>query len=78
MLDSLKKITLTFKSLQYLLIIDEICSGIKPSLAIKILIFSTFRKTKIFSFSKSCQDNFDVSCFKIIDNATSFCQLKIK
>ena len=27
---------------------------------------------------QKCQDNCDVSCFKIIDNATSFYQLKIK
>ena len=39
------------------------------------------KKSHIFkhlSFSKNCQDNCDVSCFKIIDNATSFFQLKIK
>ena len=28
--------------------------------------------------SKNCQDNCNVSCFKIIDSATSYCQLKIK
>ena len=33
---------------------------------------------KHLSFSKNCHDNCDVSCFKIIDNATSFYQLKIK
>ena len=33
---------------------------------------------KHLSFSKNCYDNCDVSCFKIIDNATSFYQLKIK
>ena len=33
---------------------------------------------KHLSFSKNCLDNCDVSCFKIIDNATSFYQLKIK
>ena len=33
---------------------------------------------KHLSFSKHCQDNCDVSCFKIIDNATSYYQLKIK
>ena len=29
-------------------------------------------------FFQKCQDNCDVSCFKIIDNATFFYQLKIK
>ena len=33
---------------------------------------------KHLSFSKTSQDNCDVSCFKIIDNATSFYQLKIE
>ena len=33
---------------------------------------------KHLGFSKNCQDNCDVSCFKIIDNATSFYELKIK
>ena len=33
---------------------------------------------KHLSFSKNCHDHCDVSCFKIIDNATSFYQLKIK
>ena len=37
----------------------------------KVLIYTC-------SFSKNCHDNCDVSCFKIIDNATSFHQLKIK
>ena len=27
---------------------------------------------KHLSFSKNCHDNCDVSCFKVIDNATSF------
>ena len=39
------------------------------------------KNTHIFknrSFSKNSQENFDVSCFKIIDNATSFYLLKIK
>ena len=27
---------------------------------------------KHLTFSKNCQDNCDISCFKIIDNATSF------
>ena len=33
---------------------------------------------KHLSFSKNCHDNCDVSCFKIIDNATSFYRLKIQ
>ena len=43
------------------------------------IIVTIFRKTKMLdAFSKNCHDNCDVSCFKIIDNATSFYQLKIK
>ena len=33
---------------------------------------------KNLSFSKNCQDDCEVSCFKIIDNSSSFYQLKIK